>query len=131
MERSLNIERKSFEIWSDDFEGLGVFSITERAKGRPHIISCDSRFCNWVITFLLKAKDERRDVDFCETFRLNAVSVFLTRDSNERGWFIKITEWQKDHRNLFIVVPTDIGFAGWANMAIILQQMTVAKRKMV
>lgn len=131
MKRHINIERKSFEIWSDDLEGPGVFSITERAKGCPHTFSFDSSLCEKVISFLQKEKTARSDVRFRETLRYNGVSIFLMRGSNGQGWFIKMMEWQKDHKNVFIVVPTDIDRAGWSSLALVLQQMRKAKSKVV
>lgn len=57
MRRYRNIEWKSFEIWTDDLEGPGKFSITERVKGCPCVISFVVVQCVNVIQFLKNAKE--------------------------------------------------------------------------
>lgn len=64
MKRYLNIEMKSFEVWTDDYKGPGSFSIMERAKGRPHVITFDGDLCERVVEFLIRAKDARQNVAF-------------------------------------------------------------------
>lgn len=49
IKRFLNIEYKSFKIWSEDHEAPGLFSIIERAKKRPHKISSDSSLCEKIM----------------------------------------------------------------------------------
>lgn len=120
MKRYLNIEHQSFEIWLDDADVPGKFFITERAKGRRHVVSFDASLCQGIIEFLNNAKEARRDVGFCESFRSEKVLVFLTRSFYYWGWFVKITEWRQDKRNQFIVILVDVGFAGWTNMALVL-----------
>lgn len=82
MKRFLNIEQKSFEIWTDDYQGPKSFSITERAKGRPHVISFDGNLSERAIGFLNQAKDARMDIAFRETLHLKGAPIFLTRGSN-------------------------------------------------
>lgn len=62
MRRYLNIEFKSYEIWTEDLNGPGVFTITERVKGHPHVISFDVKLCEKLISFLQRAKDAGKEV---------------------------------------------------------------------
>lgn len=128
MRRFLNMEKKSLEIWTDDFKGADSFSITERAHGRPHVVEFDGGFCEQAINFLNMASSTGKDVSFWEVFHAKGGSFFLTRGKNARGWFTKMTVWRKDSKNSFIIIPAYINFSGWSNLAFVLRQMVNAKK---
>lgn len=113
----------------DDEEGAGFFSITEREKGKPHIISFDIALCLKIIAFLEEAKKSRDDIDLGDTLRTEKSTIIMKRGSNSWGWFVHISEWKKDRRNEAIIVPAALEFLGWSNMALVLRQMLEAKKK--
>lgn len=38
-------------------------------------------------------------------------------------------EWRSDRKNLFTVISADLKYAGWTNLALVLEQMVEAKCK--
>lgn len=82
-----------------------------------------------LILFLRREKDACRDVAFHETPRSQKSTIFLTMASNDYGWFIKVTEWRSEKKNLFIVIPADLEFSSWTNMVLVLEQMVNAKHR--
>lgn len=57
----MNMEKKSIEIWTDNFKGPSLVSITERACMCPHLVEFDGGFYEQVITFLNNVGLARHD----------------------------------------------------------------------
>lgn len=82
MSRFLQVELKSYKIWTDNAEGPRSFSITERAKGKPHVISFEVSLCEMIIAFLNEAMKARRDMGFRDIVRSQKSTIVLNKGSN-------------------------------------------------
>lgn len=107
----LNIEPKSFEISYKSRKGNVIFSIMERGKGRLRVVSFDSQLCEKLCVFLKSASRVQSEEAVKETLRSPISTIFLSRQSNDWGLFVRLMEWNSSSRNRFIAIHGDAEFA--------------------
>lgn len=58
-----------------------------------------------------------------ETLRWKGQTIFLTTGSNDRGYFLRITEWHAKGANRVVFFPAGEHFYGWISLCDLLRQM--------
>lgn len=99
------VKAKSVELYTED----GKFFVVERGKGRSHLICFSVHLLQKVLEFIGLACSTKVSDDLQKTLGFKGGSLFLPRQGNDYGRFIRICEWKPEVRNPFVIVPKGEG----------------------
>ncbi|RVW45069.1 hypothetical protein CK203_067451 [Vitis vinifera] len=102
-----------------EFEGLngGTWvSVTERSRGFVVSIGFDMEELDWLMEHLKKAVEVEASRGFVRKIRGKTKTLLMEICFNNRGRFMKITEFVTKRKPLFLVVPEGVKGKGWEDL---------------
>ncbi|RVW38709.1 hypothetical protein CK203_077488 [Vitis vinifera] len=118
------VEKKNFQVEFEGLNGGTWVSVTERSRGFVVSIGFDMEELDWLMVHLKKAVEVEASRGFVRKIRGKTKTLLMEICFNNRGRFMKITEFVTKRKPLFLVVPEGVKGKGWEDLrkAILLVQ---------
>ncbi|RVW28232.1 hypothetical protein CK203_083669 [Vitis vinifera] len=114
--QSVVVERKVFQVKSEDCNGGTWISITERSRGFVVSLGFGEEETGWLVEQLEKAVDLEASRGFIRKMRGKTRTHLMEICFNSRGRYMKITEYVAKRKPLILVVPRGVNGCGWENL---------------
>ncbi|RVW43467.1 hypothetical protein CK203_095348 [Vitis vinifera] len=114
--QSVVVERKVFQVKSEDCNGGTWISITERSRGFVVSLGFGEEETGWLVEQLEKAVDLEASRGFIRKMRGKTRTHLMEICFNSRGRYMKITEYVAKRKPLVLVVPRGVNGCGWENL---------------
>ena len=114
--QSVVVERKVFQVKSEDCNGGTWISITERSRGFVVSLGFGEEETGWLVKQLEKAVDLEASRGFIRKMRGKTRTHLMEICFNSRGRYMKITEYVAKRKPLVLVVPRGVNGCGWENL---------------
>ncbi|KAJ9683164.1 hypothetical protein PVL29_018949 [Vitis rotundifolia] len=110
------VEKKSFQVEFEGLNGGTWVSVTERSRGFVVSIGFDMEELDWLMEHVKKAVEMEASRGFVRKIRGKTKTLLMEICFNNRGRFMKITEFVTKRRPLFLVVPEGVKGKGWEDL---------------
>ncbi|KAJ9685292.1 hypothetical protein PVL29_017352 [Vitis rotundifolia] len=110
------VEKKSFQVEFEGLNGGTWVSVTERSRGFIVSIGFDMEELDWLMEHLKKAVEMEAYRGFVRKIRGKTKTLLMEICFNNRGRFMKITEFVTKRKPLFLVVPEGVKGKGWEDL---------------
>ena len=114
--QSVVVERKVFQVKSEDCNGGTWISITERSRGFVVSLGFGEEETSWLVEQLEKDVDLEASRGFIRKMRGKTRTHLMEICFNSRGRYMKITEFVAKRKPLVLVVPEGVNGCGWENL---------------
>nr|CAN69188.1 hypothetical protein VITISV_042007 [Vitis vinifera] len=116
MVQSVVVERKIFQVKSEDYNGGKWLSITERSQGFVVSLDFGEEETGWLVEQLEKAVELEDSRGYIRKMRGKTRTHMMEICFNSRGCYMKITEYSAKRKPLVLVVPRGVNGCGWENL---------------
>ncbi|KAJ9680405.1 hypothetical protein PVL29_019666 [Vitis rotundifolia] len=110
------VEKKSFQVEFEGLNGGTWVSVTERSRGFVVSIGFDMEELDWLMEHLKKAVEMEASRGFVRKIRGKTKTLLMEICFNNRGRFMKITEFVTKRKPLFLVVLKGVKGKGWEDL---------------
>ncbi|RVW29710.1 hypothetical protein CK203_105775 [Vitis vinifera] len=114
--QSVVVERKIFQVKSEDYNGGKWLSITERSRGFVVSLDFGEEETGWLVEQLEKAVELEDSRGYIRKMRGKTRTHMMEICFNSRGCYMKITEYSAKRKPLVLVVPRGVNGCGWENL---------------
>ncbi|RVX11326.1 LINE-1 retrotransposable element ORF2 protein [Vitis vinifera] len=114
--QSVVVERKIFQVKSEDYNGGKWLSITERSRGFVVSLDFGEEETGWLVEQLEKAVELEDSRGYIRKMRGKTRTHLMEICFNSRGCYMKITEYSAKRKPLVLVVPRGVNGCGWENL---------------
>ncbi|RVW76917.1 hypothetical protein CK203_051555 [Vitis vinifera] len=114
--QSVVVERKIFQVKSEDYNGGKWISITERSRGFEVSLDFGEEETGWLVEQLEKAVELEDSRGFIRKMRGKTRTHLMEICFNSSGSYMKITEYIAKRKPLVLVVPRGVNGCGWENL---------------
>ena len=110
------MEKKYFQVEFEGLNGGTWVSVTERSRGFVVSIGFDMEELDWLMEHLKKAVEVEASRGFVRKIKGKTKTLLMEICFNNRGRFMKITEFVTKRKPLFLVVPKGVKGKGWEDL---------------
>ncbi|RVW47848.1 hypothetical protein CK203_092925 [Vitis vinifera] len=116
MGKSIIVEKKYFQVEFEGLNGGTWVSVTERSRDFVVSIGFDMEELDWLMEHLKKAVEVEASRGFVRKIRGKTKTLLMEICFNNRGRFMKITEFVTKRKPLVLVVPEGVKGKGWEDL---------------
>ena len=114
--QSVVVERKIFQVKSEDYNGGKWLSITERSRGFVVSLDFGEEETGWLVEQLEKVVELEDSRGYIRKMRGKTRTHMMEICFNSRGCYMKIIEYSAKRKPLVLVIPRGVNGCGWENL---------------